>query len=110
MFTKTITLKGSRHQIVLGYKSMETMTSAMREAPITPDSDHIRLKDDFGQTAYYTQDNLVSVVVTDLDAHEDLRVARSIAEARAQSAFQTALGQDPTLGFLVGGVKPGLVP
>lgn len=103
MFTMTITLKHTEHQIVLAF---DTMDSLLKVRSSTKDAKELVLADDYGQAVQIPRDNIAGVEMTDVENHWKYRNKLSIIKLRAENDFNLALQSDPTLMFLVGGAGP----
>lgn len=104
MYTLTVTLKGTRHQIVLGFETEAKMKEATR--PGMSFGGRVTMRDDFGQTASWEEKDAVGIVTHDPETHWKLRNALSVIALRAESNYRLVLEQDLSLRPYVGAVHP----
>ncbi len=108
MLTLTITLKGTEHQIVLVFNSMETRDAAARiinDMSQNPAIQFVQVEDDHGQMATWERGSMLASVLMDPQQHWKFRNKMTIIRAEAELALNQELGQRPDLKFLVGGAR-----
>lgn len=100
MFVVTVSFKNCPHQVVLRYKTEESMKAAA-SAERTEEHTTETREDDFGVTAAWRHNEVASVIRVDLSASLKGRNTEDKIRARAAVDLKQELINDPALEFLV---------
>lgn len=111
MITLTVTLKDTPHQVVLAFETAASADLCRKSMSEQAGGDAtlntaIRTEDDFGKSASWAFYSAVALEWCDLESYWDYRNKVSLIKLRAEAKFNIALGQDPSLAPMVGGVRP----
>lgn len=107
MITITFTIRGSEHQPVLAFDTDASLKRAVDQLAIESNGKtHISITDDYMQNLGCRRDDIVATVIADVEEHWKYRNKTEIIRLRAQNDYNQLLGQDPTLKFMVGGMRP----
>ncbi len=98
MFVVTVSFKHCPHQVVLRYKTQESLNASMVAGKEFPNITRI---DDFGTTAYWTGEDVACASIVDLTTSLKGRNTEDKIRARAMQDLKQDMQNDPALEFVV---------